>query len=396
MSPNGTPPIVIIGGGIAGAATAWALAEAGPGEVTVLERETQLGAHATSQNASILRTLTEHAATTRLALETAVFLSAPPVGFSPVPLLDQVGLVLVPAQQDAPHIAAWRASKAAGTVRAIDAAELESLAPHVAWSGRAATRGALHVSDEGHIDTSALLDGLVRSARMRGVRFRTGAEVSAIERSPEGRVLGVRLASGERLLASRVVIAAGGWAGPLARAAGSALEFEPRRRHLLVTAPTGSVDRRWPIVWSERDGFYVRPESGGLMLCACDQDVVAPDECRALPEVREQVARTAARCLVGFDDAPVAHFWAGLRTFTSDDEFAIGPDPDVEGLFWVAGLGGHGMSTSIGVGRLAAALLRSAPVDAELARALSPARLAATERPALRTLAPSASDSAGV
>jgi len=375
-TPVVTGPIVIVGGGIAGAATAWALAASGAREVTVLEREDQLGAHSTSKNASILRTLTEHAATTRLALETAAFLHAPPAGFSPVPLVDPVGLVLIPADPDAPHVAAWRAAKPAGTVRSVDAAELAALAPHIAWRRGAATRGALLVADEGHIDTSALLDGLVRAARALGVRFRTGAEVSALKRSTTGRVEGVRLAGGEPLAASRVVIAAGGWAGPLARAAGSALEFEPRRRHLLVTAPSDAADRRWPIVWSEPDGFYVRPESGGLMICACDQDVVAPDECGALPEVREQVARTAARCLVGFDDAPAAHFWAGLRTFATDDEFAVGPDPDVDGLFWVAGLGGHGMSTSIGVGRLAAALLRGAPVDPDLARALAPERLA--------------------
>lgn len=371
-----TGPVVVVGGGIAGAVTAWALAAAGAREVYVLEREAQLGAHSTSKNASILRTLTEHPATTQLALETAAFLHDPPSGFSPVPLLDPVGLVLVPGDPTAAHIAAWRAAKAPDAVRSLEAAELAALAPHYDWDRSGAAHGALLVTDEGHIDTSALLDGLVRAARARGVRFRTGAEVHELERSPLGRVVGVRLASGEHIDASQVVIAAGGWAGTLARAAGSALEFEPRRRHLLVTAPTAAVDRRWPIVWSEPDGFYVRPESGGLMLCACDQDVVAPDVCDALPDVRERIASAAARCLTGFDDAPAAHFWAGLRTFAADDEFAIGPDPDVDGLFWVAGLGGHGMSTSIGVGRLAAALLLGAPVDAELARALAPQRLA--------------------
>ena len=42
---------------------------------------------------------------------------------------------------------------------------------------------------------------------------------------------------------------------------------------------------------------------------------------------------------------------------TSDGRFIIGWDPKVENFFWVAGLGGHGMTTSAAVGELAADLL---------------------------------------
>ena len=68
------PGILIIGGGIAGAATAWHLAQRGAQGVILLEREPDFGAHATSQNAAILRTFTEKAATTALAHETAALL----------------------------------------------------------------------------------------------------------------------------------------------------------------------------------------------------------------------------------------------------------------------------------------------------------------------------------
>jgi D-arginine dehydrogenase len=368
--------VVVVGGGVAGAATAWALADAGGAEVTLLEQEPQLGAHSTGRNAGILRTLTEAPATTALALETAAFLSAPPAGFSPVPLLDPVGLVLVPAAGSGARLAAWRARKPEGSVLDLDATALARLLPPY----RGALEGAVLARDEGVIDTAALLEGLVRGARERGVRVRTGARVTGLELAHGAEAPTALLAGGERLGADAVVIAAGGWAGALARAAGSPLEFQPRLRHLLVTAPEARIDRRWPVVWSEPDGFYARPESGGLLLCACDEAVVAPEDTDARPEVLERVAGVARRCLAGFDDAPAAHFWAGLRTFSADDAFAVGPDPEVRGLWWAAGLGGHGMSTSIGVGRLAAARLLGLPHDAELARALDPARLVAAGR----------------
>ncbi len=50
--------------------------------------------------------------------------------------------------------------------------------------------------------------------------------------------------------------------------------------------------------------------------------------------------------------------WSCFRTKTPDDRFVIGWDPQLEGLFWVAGLGGHGMGCSWQIGRLAAAIFR--------------------------------------
>jgi len=50
-----------------------------------------------------------------------------------------------------------------------------------------------------------------------------------------------------------------------------------------------------------------------------------------------------------------------LRTLTADGRFVIGWDPDIAGFFWVAGLGGHGMTTSAAIGKLAAELLIGGP-----------------------------------
>jgi len=101
---------------------------------------------------------------------------------------------------------------------------------------------------------------------------------------------------------------------------------------------------------------------------------------RHAPRCASGSRRSRGAAWWGFDEAPAAHFWAGLRTFAADDGFAVGPDPEVPGLWWSAGLGGHGMSASIGVGQLAAARLLETPHDAEVARALDPGRLAALDR----------------
>ncbi|TDJ69470.1 MAG: FAD-binding oxidoreductase, partial [Planctomycetota bacterium] len=177
----------------------------------------------------------------------------------------------------------------------------------------------------------------------------------------DGAVHGARLTDGPVLEADTTVIAAGGWAGRLGERAGSRLALTPLRRHLLVTQVDGRVDPRWPIVWDERAGFYARPESGGLLLCACDQTEVDPDACVADPGVKATIARKALRLLPGFANAGATHFWAGMRTFAGDADPVIGPDADVPGLFWVAALAGHGMSTSAAVGQRAARALLGEP-----------------------------------
>ncbi|MFT7669792.1 MAG: glycine/D-amino acid oxidase-like deaminating enzyme [Planctomycetota bacterium] len=370
--------IVIIGGGIAGIATAWGLAQESDLEVILLERESQLAAHSTGKNASILRTFTGSFGSTALALLTANFLRDAPAGFSELPLLDAVGLILIPADGASEAFNAWRSCKAEGSVVELDPSTLAKLAPHV----RIARPGAYLIRDEGHIDNAALIDGMLRAARAAGVSIRTAATVKKLHR--EGpRISAVELADGERIEADTTVIAAGGWARNLAQHAGSGLSFEARRRHLLVTSPESRIDRSWPILWSEPDKFYTRPESGGLMICACDEDVVDADSCEVLPQVCEFIAQRADALLAGFSDASAAHFWAGMRTFSDDDEFTIGYDPSVRDLFWVAGLGGHGMSTSVGVGRLAAKLLQGEQVEERLKQAFNPARFAQTPSSAL-------------
>jgi D-arginine dehydrogenase len=359
----------IVGGGIAGAATAWALAESGESDVVLLEAEEQLGAHSTALNAAILRVWCPSEAATSLAQQSARFLASPPEDFAPVPLLAPCGTVLVPADPTPSSLERWLAARPAGAVEHLDEADLRALLP--AFTGRA--QGGVLLREEGRIDVAALLDGLVRGARRAGVRLRTGARVTALEVG-DGRVDGVVLEDGERLRAARVVLAAGAWAGALARAAGSRVLLRPTRRHLLVTGPDRNVDPAGPVLWSDADGFYARPESGGWLLCACDQSAVDPDKWEADESVRERIAEKTAHLLAPAADAGAAHFWAGLRTFAADEEFLIGADPDVAGLEWVAALGGHGISSAVGVGRLAADLLLGREHDPALARAVAPAR----------------------
>lgn len=370
--------VLILGGGIAGLSTAWHLSRSGGARVTLLEREPAFGRVSSGQNAAILRSFGDDPAMNAVTRRGGEFLRRPPADFAPVPLFDACGLLLVVGAPSADRVrAALDAEGAAAGARVLGPGEARALVPHLdpGTANEAALR--LWFPADGRIDVAALIDAFAAGARRAGVELRPGTAARSllVER---GRVAGVVCTDGDEIRAATTVIAAGAWAGRLGRAAGSAVELRPTRRHLLVTAPDGRVDRRWPVLWLEDAGFYARPESGGLLLSACDLVDVDPDDLRTDPAVRERIAEKTARLLPGFADAGAAHFWCGLRTLTADDRFAIGPDPDLAGLFWVAGLGGHGMGAGAEVGRIAAMLLTGDPSAEPLASAFDPARLAAS------------------
>jgi glycine/D-amino acid oxidase-like deaminating enzyme len=104
--------------------------------------------------------------------------------------------------------------------------------------------------------------------------------------------------------------------------------------------------------------FYLRPESGGLLMCPCEEAAVPlpprgrqPDTDAAVLEGLYASLRELAPHLA---ERPVTRYWTGLRTFAPDRRFVLGWDPWNPRLFWSAGLGGHGMTSGLAVGALAA------------------------------------------
>jgi D-arginine dehydrogenase len=349
MNSSRAETTVIIGAGIAGAATAYFLARGGR-KVVLVEKEAVPGAHSTGRNAAILRTFVGDPVLYRLAGESLAFYSTPPEGFTRRPLLNPVGLFLAAPDGGHEALAHWEGEgRLDPWTRHVDP---EVLYRRVPMLMRGLT-SVVYRPTEGVLDVHSILEAFLKGAHDAGAVSILGEGSWTLECS-NGRVAGVR--TGDRsLAANEVVIAGGGWAAAIAASAGLPMPLVPSRRHLLVTGPVPDVPPDWPVVWIAGDEFYFRPESGGLLLCACDTVPVEPEHGEVVdPAAVELIAAKVARWLPVVSNAPAAHVWSGMRTFAPDHRFVIGPDPRVEGLFWVAGLGGHGMTCAPAIGSLAA------------------------------------------
>jgi D-arginine dehydrogenase len=74
----------------------------------------------------------------------------------------------------------------------------------------------------------------------------------------------------------------------------------------------------------------------------------------------ERLAPLATRLdtlVQGIGSARVVRHWACLRIFAPDRLPVIGPDPRLSGLYWLAGLGGFGMTVGVAAGEQLASTL---------------------------------------
>lgn len=350
---------VIIGAGFAGAATAYHLTRRGVGRILLLEQESIPGFHSSGRNAAMMRQCVPDPDLAQLTRDGAAFLRKPPgdwpepVGFKPNgSLLLGSGAGWNKLQQDAAvgrtvgiDVVLWTPEQAKRRVPVLERSEFE---------------GATWCASDGIVDIHALLSGYLKASAAKGARIRYNARVRAIHSGSNG---GAQIEiDGETFTAGVVVNASGAWANVIAKMAGAReLPLRPCRRHLFVSPPLDWVDPRWPFVWDVTHDIYFRPEGEGLLLCACDQSELPPGDPPMEEGVKELLAEKIERFMPGLSDVSINKGWAGFRTLTPDGRFVIGWDPKIENFFWVAGLGGHGMTTSAAVGALAAELLSGGP-----------------------------------
>lgn len=337
-----TCDVVVIGAGLAGAATAYHLTRLGVGKVLLLEQEPMAGMHSSGRNAAMARQSDVPEPIAPLAQEAVRFLTAPPDDLETPTLVRACGLLLLAEGERAEGM------RSAGPW--LERSEVERRVP-VTQGG--AFEGALWGPEEGVVDVARLLQAFIAAGSRRGVRLLTAHRANAIH-VDRGRVVGVE-AGGRRIATAAVVNAAGAWAAAVGGlAAACPVPLRACRRHLFATGPLSWVERDWPIVWDVSHDFYFRPEPPGLLLSPCDESEQRPGVPTVDPGAASLLAGKLGRFMPGLGDLPLARSWAGLRVLTPDGRFVLGRDPRVEGLVWCAGLGGHGMTTSAAVGRVAA------------------------------------------
>lgn len=349
--------VVIVGGGLEGAAVAWELSRRGVTDVLVLERST-VGAGMTGKSSGIVRghygvrSLAAMAAYGLEILEHGPEIFGDDLGFR------QTGYVVGVGEENAANFRrSLSAQRAVGvTTEEIDRQEVAKLWPLAdltpfgafAWEPRG-----------GYGDAYRTAQAFARSARAAGARIRQHAEVTKLELEGE-RVSGVWLADGERVAADVVVVATGVWTRPLLQPLGLTAPITPHREQIVLIDP-GEPLGEVPVFSDLVSLHYVRSEGGQLLFGNSDLhalEVVDPDGYRNRADDRfvELVIDKFSTRFPSLANAAITSSYAGCYDVTPDWNPIISRTP-VPGLLVVAGFSGHGFKIAPAVGRLAADLI---------------------------------------
>jgi glycine oxidase len=347
--------VVVVGGGIAGAAVALELLERGVA-VNVVDAERPGGA-ATGAAAGMLAPQYESSGATPLFRLLVEARSGYPEFAARLERLagrdvglrwDGMLVVNLTAAEEAAAEETVRWQRGEGyPAELLEVGEARRMEPGLGPE----VRSCVWLPAEGQVDAQRLALALPDALGAAGARLVTGRRAVELTASA-GRVTGVRLADGRALPADGVVLAAGAWSGGLAGLP-RPLPVRPVRGHILrFPAPAGGMVH----IVSTHGGRYLVPKGDDTVLAGSTMDDVGFD--RSLSEEgMAAVHATAARLVPALGGAEPVERWADLRPISGDRLPILGPDPDLEGLFYATGYGRNGILLGALAGRMVAELV---------------------------------------
>lgn len=331
--------VIVVGGGIMGAVTAWELAQAGA-DVTLFEAR-ELGCESTGKSAAIVRMHYSNPEVVRMAVHSREAFRRLPLLLECDPVYTRCGWLFLVEESEAELAFANAQMQDEEGVDIVEVDDLQEYVPGIDEEGIAY---ALFEPDSGFADPVAATRAYADAAR------RLGAEVH--EHSP------VRRLADLREQADVVVLAAGAWSANLAAAAGIDLPVEIYREQDVVFDVAGEETIRHAIS-SQVDRVYMRPDGNGLLAgrgYPKEYERVKPDGYDAsvdddfTADVHERVTRRIPR-LAAMHKASGR---TGLYTVTPDWHPLLGPVPGDEWLVLATGGSGHCFKLGPAIGSLVA------------------------------------------
>ncbi len=344
-----TAPVVIIGGGVIGASIAFHLAEAGLGDVVLLERA-ELGSGSTCKAAGGVRAQFSDELNIQLgARSLEAFLRFPQRPGQEIDL-HQVGyLFLLSSQED---VAAFEhdvelQNELGVNSRMIDVAEAKRLSPLIDTDGLLA---AAFSPNDGHCTPESVVLGYAVAARRLGATILTGTAVTGIDNHGDDGMTVVTDRGSIR--AATVICAAGAWSRAIGEMAGVDLPVSPVRRQVIFTEPMPGLPAVVPFTIDFASTFYFHREGPGLLLGMSD-----PEERPGfhldysddwLPRLGAAIGQRAPELL----NVGLSKGWAGLYEDTPDHNALIGRATASPNFLYATGFSGHGFLQAPAVGEV--------------------------------------------
>ena len=349
--------VVIIGGGVMGASTAYHLAVRGCTNVVLLEART-LAAVGTGHSGAIVRQHYSQDVTTLLALRSVEMFENFEELTGRSGVFHQTGWLKL-GPPDVAGAMGENSNRHRGLGVTVEEVPLEDLPDFLPGINTEGLGAALFEPRSGYADPVATTQGFASRAQQLGVAVHEGTSATGIN-VDGGRVTGVQI--GEGHISTPVVVnATGPWSGIVASWAGIEVPITvTREQDIVLRCDDAAVTPRLPVS-NGADRTYWRSAGDGQVLAGDgypkDIEPADPDDYDADSDesFRSSMMERLGHRLPQFTPrAKIVSSYASLYDVTPDWHPIVGNDPDVTGFVHCEGFSGHGFKLGPAVGKTVA------------------------------------------
>ncbi|ULR50246.1 GcvT family protein [Streptomyces deccanensis] len=354
--------VVVVGGGIIGASTAYHLARRGWTDVVLLEKN-QLTSGTTWHAAGLVtQARGTHATREVVQRSLAIFRSLEQdTGFSTG--FVQTGTMNLATSPERLQELRHQASVVRGNgieARLLDVEQTLELHPLLNADG---LQGSLYFPEDGRGSATDTTISLIRGAKQRGVKVFEGVTVVDVT-TAHGRVTGVRTAEGD-IEAEYVVNATGMWGREFGAKAGIDIPLQALAHYYVVTEAIPGLPRNLPTIKSGDEYAYIKDEAGALMVGFFEPGsyvwgsrgipenkgfVQLPEDWDHLGPFYEKIMHR----MPVLEDAGIRLHFCGPESFTPDGQYHLGEAPRLRNYFVAAGFNSVGFLSGPGAGSVLA------------------------------------------
>jgi sarcosine oxidase subunit beta len=351
--------VLIVGGGLMGAASAFFLRQRGR-SVVLLERD-QIGQYASGVNFGNVRRQGRFLGQLALANRSFALWKRLPqlidddLEFSPS------GHMRVCYRED--EIAELEAYAAAPEARELDlrifsGRELHQRFPFLGPE----VKGGSYAPHDGHANPRLAAPAFARAARRAGAIVEERCEVTSVEKV--GGQFRVTTSDGREYRAEQLLITAGAWGEKLSAQFGEPVPLVTKGPQMSVTEP---VPYALPTVIgvytkiTEEVLYFRQIPRGNIIIGGCSHSKPDMLNRRAHfdPQSLLKQLQQMRRLVPQMADLNIIRTWSGIESYLPDSLPIMGPSGTVDGLYYAFGFSGHGFQLGPGVGDVMAELISS-------------------------------------
>ncbi|MEE8274207.1 MAG: FAD-binding oxidoreductase [Alphaproteobacteria bacterium] len=233
------------------------------------------------------------------------------------------------------------------------------------WLGEAIA-GASWCPGDGSANPRLVGPAFARAARGAGAEVREQAEAVAFDH--DGAHFTIVTENGLEVRARRLVNAAGAWGGEIAAAFGEPVPIAATAPQMVVTEPGSCFIA--PVLGMCGTGIYLRQIPRGNVVFGGGRGVADTGASRSyvLPEATLATGALALRIIPRLAGLHIIRVWTGIEGEMPDAIPVIGPSRTTPGLFHAFGFSGHGFQLGPVMGEILGELVLNgeteSPIDA--------------------------------